>query len=179
MWQVEFPKGWCDIDVSVQESIQLAYDSGSPTVVFSVLQSSRLGLWRHYEIDFSCMEQRNVNSGRIRKIRLSPEDANATLALEDSKRMQCSCCECVTEGEWIHWKRYDCQYVHGTFHVYPYSHTSPNGTRSQLWYFFYCRQCRLQWGGSLKGTYINADGHVSTDSEQTDEGGDWFEEVED
>ena len=77
MWQVEFPKGWCNIDVSVQESIQLAYESGSPTVVVSVLQSSRLDLWRHYEIDFSRMEQRNVDSGRIRKIRLSPRDANA------------------------------------------------------------------------------------------------------
>ena len=90
MWQVEFPKGWCDIDVSVQENIQLAYDSGRPTVVISVLQSSRLGLWRHYEIDFRCMEQRNVDSGRIRKIRLSPEDANATLALEDSTRKRSS-----------------------------------------------------------------------------------------
>ena len=93
--------------------------------------------------------------------------------------MQCSWCECVKEGEWIHWRRYDAQYVYGKFHVYPYTHTCRNGTRSRLWYFFYCRQCRLQWGGSLKGTYINADGHVSTDSEQTDEGGDWFEEVED
>ena len=83
---MEFPKGWCDIDVSVQESIQLAYDAGRPTVVFSVLQSSRLGLWRHYKIDFSRMEQENVNSGRIRNIRLSPGDANATLALEDVKR---------------------------------------------------------------------------------------------
>ena len=90
MWQVEFPKGWYDIDVSVQESIQLAYESGSPTVVFSVLQSSRLGLWRHYEIDFSRMEQRNVDSGRIRKIRLSPGDANAPLALEDGKRKRSS-----------------------------------------------------------------------------------------
>ena len=90
MWQVEFPKGWCNIDVSVQETIQLAYESGSPTVVFAVLQSSRHDLWRHYEIDFSCMEQRNVNSGRIRKIRLSPEDANATLALEDSTRKRSS-----------------------------------------------------------------------------------------
>ena len=90
MWQVEFPKGWCDIDVSVQESIQLAYDSGRPTVVISVLQSSRLGLWRHYEIDFRRMEQRNVDSGRIRKIRLSPGDANATLALEDGKRKRSS-----------------------------------------------------------------------------------------
>ena len=90
MWQVEFPKGWNDIDVSVQESIQLAYESGSPTIVFSVLQSSRLGLWRHYEIDFSRMEQRNVDSGRIRKIRLSPGDANAPLALEDGKRERSS-----------------------------------------------------------------------------------------
>ena len=81
---------------------------------------------------------------------------------------QCSCCECVTEGEWIQWKRYDCQDVHGTFHVYPYTHSSPNGTRSQLWYFFYCRQCRLQWGGKLEGTYINADGNASTDNEETD-----------
>ena len=90
MWQVEFPKGWYDIDVSVQESIQLAYESGSPTVVVSVLQSSRLDLWRHYEIDFSRMEQRNVDSGRIRKIRLSPGDANAPLALEDGKRKRSS-----------------------------------------------------------------------------------------
>ena len=90
MWQGEFPKGWCDIDVSVQENIQLAYDSGRPTVVISVLQSSRLGLWRHYEIDFRRMEQRNVDSGRIRKIRLSPGDANATLALEDGKRKRSS-----------------------------------------------------------------------------------------
>ena len=73
MWQVEFPKGWCDIDVSVQESIQLAYESGSPTVVFSVLQSSRLGLWRHYEIDFNRMEQKNVESGRIRKYGFPPK----------------------------------------------------------------------------------------------------------
>ena len=90
MWQVEFPKGWCDIDVSVQENIQLAYDSGRPTVVISVLQSSRLGLWRHYEIDFRRMEQRNVDSRRIRKIRLSPGDANAPLPLEDSKRKKSS-----------------------------------------------------------------------------------------
>ena len=78
MWQVEFPRGWCNIDVSVQETIQLAYESGSPTVVFAILQSSRHDLWRH------------VNSGRIRKIRLSPEDANATLALEDVKRNRSS-----------------------------------------------------------------------------------------
>ena len=90
MWQVQFPKGWCNIDVSVQETIQLAYESGSPTVVFAVLQSSRLDLWRHYEIDFSCMTQRNVISGRIRKIRVSPGDANATLALEDHKRKRSS-----------------------------------------------------------------------------------------
>ena len=90
MWQVEFPKGWCNIDVSVQETIQLAYESGSPTVVFAVLQSSRLDLWRHYEIDFSCMTQRNVISGRIRKIRRSPGDANPTLALEDNKRKRSS-----------------------------------------------------------------------------------------
>ena len=90
MWQVQFPKCWYDIDVSVQESIQLAYESGSPTVVVSVLQSSRLDLWRHYEIDFSRMEQRNVDSGRIRKIRLSPGDANAPLALEDGKRKRSS-----------------------------------------------------------------------------------------
>ena len=90
MWQVEFPKGWCNIDVSVQETIQLAYESGSPTVVFAVLQSSRLDLWRHYEIDFRCMTQRNVISGRIRNIRVSPGDANATLALEDHKRKRSS-----------------------------------------------------------------------------------------
>ena len=90
MWQVEFPKGWYDIDVSVQETIQLAYESGSPTVVVSVLQSSRLDLLRHYEIDFIIMKQRNVNSGRIRKIRRSPGDANATLALEDDKRKRSS-----------------------------------------------------------------------------------------
>ena len=90
MWQVEFPKGWCDIDVSVQETIQLAYESGSRTVVFAVLESKRLDLWRHYEIDFSCMTQRNVISGRIRKIRVSPGDANATLALEDHKRKRSS-----------------------------------------------------------------------------------------
>ena len=57
MWQVEFPKGWWNIDVSVQETIQLAYESGSPTVVFAILQSSRHDLWRHYEIVFSCMNR--------------------------------------------------------------------------------------------------------------------------
>ena len=72
MWQVEFPKGWCNIDVKVQETIQLAYEAGNSTVEFAVIQSSRLDLWRHYEIDFSCMTQTNVISGRIRKIRRSP-----------------------------------------------------------------------------------------------------------
>ena len=66
-----------DLDIKSQREV-LAYESGSPTVVFAVLQSSRHDLWRH------------VNSGRIRKIRLSPEDANATLALEDSTRKRSS-----------------------------------------------------------------------------------------
>ena len=90
MWQVKFPKGWYDIDVSVQETIQLAYESGTQTVVFAVIESTRLDRWRHYEIDFSCMTQRNVISGRIRKIRRSPGDANPTLALEDNKRKRSS-----------------------------------------------------------------------------------------
>ena len=84
MWQVEFPKGWCNIDVSVQETIQLAYESGSPTVVF---RSFKVLVW---VFGGTRMEQRNVDSGRIRKIRLSPGDANATLALEDGKRKRSS-----------------------------------------------------------------------------------------
>ena len=85
MWQVEFPRGWYDIDETVQDTIQFAYESGRPTVEFAVLESARKNLWRRYEIDFNRMEQSNLDAGRVRKVRLLRGDAHATLALEDGK----------------------------------------------------------------------------------------------
>ena len=70
MWQVKFPRGWQDIDQDAQAIITSAYESGSPTVEFATLQSQRLGLWRRYVITFSRMEQMNLDSERIRKVRL-------------------------------------------------------------------------------------------------------------
>ena len=68
---------------SVPETNQRANGAGSTTVLYSVLQSSHLGLWRHYELDFSCMAHMNLDSGRIRAARFFPGSANATLALDD------------------------------------------------------------------------------------------------
>ena len=70
----------------------------------------------------------------------------------------------------IHWWRRFCydgeQDSWVRFHVYRY------GKRGkELWYFFYCRACRQEneW---LRGTYINADGNVLTDSGSDDIGSD-------
>ena len=85
MWQVRFPKGWHDIDAHAQLRINNAYHAGHSTVHFQVLQSQRLNLWRTYEIDFTHMKQTNLESGRIREVRLFRTDCSTTLALEDRK----------------------------------------------------------------------------------------------
>ena len=88
MWQVRFPKGWHDIDAHAQLRINNAYDAGHSTVQFQVLQSQRLNLWRTYEIDFTHMKQTNLESGRIREVRLFRTYCSTTLALEDREPSQ-------------------------------------------------------------------------------------------
>ena len=88
MWQVRFPKGWYDIDANAQLIIQNAHDAGNSTVQFQVLQSRRLNLWRTYEIDFNRMVQTNLESGRIREVRLFRTYCTTTLALEDREPSQ-------------------------------------------------------------------------------------------
>ena len=70
MWQVQFPRGWYDIDRDVQAQISSAYQAGWPTVEFATVKSQRLGLYRRYMIDFGRLQQRNLESGRIRAVRL-------------------------------------------------------------------------------------------------------------
>ena len=70
MWQVQFPRGWYDIDQDVQAQISSAYQAGRPTVEFATVKSQRLGLYRRYMIDFGRLQQRNLESGRIRAVRL-------------------------------------------------------------------------------------------------------------
>ena len=70
MWQVQFPRGWYDIDQDVQAQISSAYQAGWPTVEFATVKSQRLGLYRRYMIDFGRLQQRNLESGRIRAVRL-------------------------------------------------------------------------------------------------------------
>ena len=70
MWQVQFPKGWYNIDQDVQAQISSAYQAGRPTVEFATVKSQRLGLYRRYMIDFGRLQQRNLESGRIRAVRL-------------------------------------------------------------------------------------------------------------
>ena len=53
---------------------------------FEVLHSQRLNQWKIYEIDFNRMQQTNLESTRIRQVRLVPTDCNAMPALEDRKR---------------------------------------------------------------------------------------------
>ena len=65
MWQVQFPKGWYDIDQDVQAQISSAYQAGRPTVQFATVKSQRLGLYRRYIIDFGSLQQRNLDSGRL------------------------------------------------------------------------------------------------------------------
>ena len=70
MWHVQFPRGWYDIDQDVQAQISSAYQAGRPTVEFATVKSQRLGLYRRYMIDFGRLQQRNLESGRIRAVRL-------------------------------------------------------------------------------------------------------------
>ena len=70
MWQVQFPKGWYDIDQDVQAQISSAYQAGRPTVEFATVKSQRLGLCSRYMIDVGSLQQRNLESGRIRAVRL-------------------------------------------------------------------------------------------------------------
>ena len=70
MWQIQFPNGWYDIDQDAQAQISSAYQAGSPTVEFTTVKSHRLGLFRHYMIQFGPMQQTNLESGRTRAVRL-------------------------------------------------------------------------------------------------------------
>ena len=70
MWQIQFPRGWYDIDQDVQARISSASPAGYPTVEFATVKSQRLGLYRRYMIDFGRLQQRNLKSGRIRAVRL-------------------------------------------------------------------------------------------------------------
>ena len=61
---------WHDIDQDVQAQISSAYQAGQPTVEFVTVKSRRLGLYRRYRIEFGSLQQRNLESGRIRAVRL-------------------------------------------------------------------------------------------------------------
>ena len=87
MWEVKFPKRWYGIDDRAQQQITAAWQSGSPTVQFCVCKSERKGLWNSYSIDFRTMEQTNIESGRIREVRLT----TTPVGIEDApggKRMK-------------------------------------------------------------------------------------------
>ena len=70
MWQVQFPNGWYNIDQDVQAQISSAYQAGWPTVEFATVKSQHLGLYRGYMIDFGRLQQRKLESGRVRAVRL-------------------------------------------------------------------------------------------------------------
>ena len=87
MWEVKFPKRWYGIDDSAQQQITAAWQSGSPTVQFCVCKSERKALWNSYSIEFRTMEQTNIESGRIREVRLT----TTPVGIEDApggKRMK-------------------------------------------------------------------------------------------
>ena len=77
MWHVQFPRGWYDIDQDVQAQISSAYQAGRPTVEIATVKSQRLGLYRRYMIDFGRLQQRNLESGRVRAVRLLPTTPDA------------------------------------------------------------------------------------------------------
>ena len=92
MWEVQFKKGWYDIAESAQKEITSAYRRGDLRVVFSVLQSRRLNICNHYEINFDAMQQRNLETNNMRKVRWSgpplfadpePIGDGTKLAIED------------------------------------------------------------------------------------------------
>ena len=70
-WQVSFPSGWKDIDYWYGPSIssQLSADKrrGLSATTFEAEQTKII-----YYVDFGSLTQRNVTSGRIRKIRCIP-----------------------------------------------------------------------------------------------------------
>ena len=75
--------------------------------------------------------------------------------------MPCSHC-----GEWkderIQWRRADCPALLLPTDIWV------SESQGQCW-FFYCSDCKAE-NTSLRGVYINADGHTSTDSESEREG---------
>ena len=79
MWQVQFPKGWQNIDQHAQHQISEAFLRGEASVVFSVLQSKRLNWWAHYCINFEKMEQTNIESSNVRAVKWT----GAPLSLDD------------------------------------------------------------------------------------------------
>ena len=70
-WQVSFPSGWKDIDYWYGPNIssQLSADKrrGLSATTFEAEQTKII-----YYVDFGSLTQRNVTSGRIRKIRCIP-----------------------------------------------------------------------------------------------------------
>ena len=94
MWQVQFPRGWYDIDQDVQAQISSAYQAGYPTVEFATAKSQRLGLYRRYMIDFGRLQQRNLESGRIRAVRLLPTTPDAQPGT--SEAIEANTCNNVT-----------------------------------------------------------------------------------
>ena len=85
--------------------------------------------------------------------------------------MPCSSCNEWVTDEWITWRRFDYerQYLSSAQHDY--------WVGRRFWlvedcldlrWFFYCVRCRRR-DPALRGWYINADGAVSTDSEDSDD----------
>ena len=50
--------------------LNYVYNAGQPAVQFATVKSHRLGLYRHYMIDFGSLQQKNLDSERIRSVRL-------------------------------------------------------------------------------------------------------------
>ena len=77
--------------------------------------------------------------------------------------MPCSSCnEWITE--WIVWRRFDAERVVVGCDLLSFQ-LSPS---QNLQWFFFCRRCRRR-DRNLRGWYINADGAVSSDSEDSDD----------
>ena len=68
LWQVEFPKAWYGMDYwygkGTSHALTTAWRQGLPSTIF-IAHDTKIS----YLVDFERLEQRNLETGRIRRIR--------------------------------------------------------------------------------------------------------------
>ena len=69
IWQIQYPKHWVDYEPETNATIEQVFQSGMQFADVRQCRSKKNDEWDDYTISFGSMEQLNIRSKRVRKVR--------------------------------------------------------------------------------------------------------------